>query len=119
MVLVWFINALFLAAASMAFKLPAGLNDGVYVVSIDDNGNEVPPHTVCSKSSPSMTPKANRTYKALSYAWGDPAVTAPVWLNGIEKQVTVNLAAALRREHLAPFLCIVSVAFEFLFLTSR
>jgi len=42
--------------------------------------------------------ETRKPYKALSYAWGDPAVTAPIRLNGFQKQVTVNLAAALRRE---------------------
>lgn len=36
-------------------------------------------------------------YKALSYVWGDPFVTAPVTINGIAVDKTVNLSAALRR----------------------
>jgi hypothetical protein len=35
-------------------------------------------------------------YFALSYAWGDASVTSPIVLNGEEKAVAVNLAAALR-----------------------
>lgn len=38
----------------------------------------------------------NPTYTALSYAWGDPTVTASVAVNGVECQVTTNLEAALR-----------------------
>jgi hypothetical protein len=33
---------------------------------------------------------------ALSYAWGDPKVTALLYLNGSEIQVTRNLESALR-----------------------
>jgi hypothetical protein len=35
-------------------------------------------------------------YLALSYAWGDVAITAPIFLNDTEIQVTTNLEAALR-----------------------
>jgi hypothetical protein len=38
----------------------------------------------------------NHTYTALSYAWGDPTVTASVIVNGIECHVTTNLESALR-----------------------
>ena len=37
------------------------------------------------------------TYDALSYVWGDPTIRSPVILDGRLHQVTVNLAAALRR----------------------
>lgn len=40
-------------------------------------------------------------YEALSYVWGDPAVTAPVMVDGIPLQVTVSLESALRRLRLA------------------
>ncbi|KLU90831.1 hypothetical protein MAPG_09357 [Magnaporthiopsis poae ATCC 64411] len=36
-------------------------------------------------------------YVALSYVWGDPAVTAEILVNGRSFQATVNLAAALRQ----------------------
>ncbi|KAK0642113.1 heterokaryon incompatibility protein-domain-containing protein [Cercophora newfieldiana] len=39
----------------------------------------------------------NPFYEALSYAWGDPAVTRQVFLDGRVVNVTENLAAALRR----------------------
>jgi hypothetical protein len=35
-------------------------------------------------------------YTALSYAWGDPNVTAPILVNGVECQITTNLESALR-----------------------
>lgn len=38
----------------------------------------------------------NPAYTALSYAWGDPNVTAPILVNGIQLQVTTNLESALR-----------------------
>ncbi|KAK4446584.1 heterokaryon incompatibility protein-domain-containing protein [Podospora aff. communis PSN243] len=40
--------------------------------------------------------ESHKPYDALSYAWGDPNITAPILLNGQEKQVTVNLQSALR-----------------------
>ncbi len=39
----------------------------------------------------------NPDYIALSYVWGDPAVTAPIFCNGTEVSVRVNLANALAR----------------------
>ncbi|KAI0836634.1 heterokaryon incompatibility protein-domain-containing protein [Hypoxylon sp. FL0890] len=36
-------------------------------------------------------------YEALSYAWGDPAIRKPIFVNGRVFHVTVNLEAALRR----------------------
>ncbi|KAE9364650.1 HET-domain-containing protein [Stipitochalara longipes BDJ] len=35
-------------------------------------------------------------YEALSYAWGDAAVTAPIFLQGFRFEATVNLISALR-----------------------
>jgi hypothetical protein len=35
-------------------------------------------------------------YEAISYAWGDPSITAPILLDGIEFPITVNLESALR-----------------------
>lgn len=35
-------------------------------------------------------------YTALSYVWGDPLDTTPVLVNGIERQITLNLESALR-----------------------
>lgn len=34
-------------------------------------------------------------YETLSYCWGDPAVTAPINIDGHKVEVTVNLEAAL------------------------
>lgn len=34
-------------------------------------------------------------YDALSYTWGDPEITRPIFVDGIEVQVTTNLEAAL------------------------
>jgi Heterokaryon incompatibility protein (HET) len=39
---------------------------------------------------------ANPDYEALSYAWGDAAITAPIFLQGCSFQATVNLVSALR-----------------------
>ncbi|KAH8645722.1 heterokaryon incompatibility protein-domain-containing protein [Xylariales sp. PMI_506] len=36
-------------------------------------------------------------YEALSYAWGDPEEREPIYINGLELDVTTNLVAALRR----------------------
>jgi Heterokaryon incompatibility protein (HET) len=38
----------------------------------------------------------NPVYTALSYTWGDPNVTNPVFVDGVECQVTTNLESALR-----------------------
>jgi hypothetical protein len=35
-------------------------------------------------------------YEALSYAWGDPKITSPVYLEGVRSHVTSNLGQALR-----------------------
>ncbi|KAJ9151264.1 HET-domain-containing protein [Pleurostoma richardsiae] len=35
-------------------------------------------------------------YEALSYVWGDENITTPIIVNGVEHEVTVNLALALR-----------------------
>lgn len=35
-------------------------------------------------------------FTALSYTWGDPLETAPIFVNGVELQATLNLEAALR-----------------------
>ena len=37
------------------------------------------------------------SYKALSYVWGDPKVTAEIFINGVGRQVTINLVSALHR----------------------
>jgi hypothetical protein len=36
------------------------------------------------------------TYIALSYTWSDPSVTAAVFIDGIERQITTNLESTLR-----------------------
>jgi len=38
----------------------------------------------------------NPDYEALSYAWGDPKITSPVYLEGVRSHVTTNLGQALR-----------------------
>jgi len=38
----------------------------------------------------------NRNYIALSYTWGDSSVTAAIFINGVEHQITTNLESALR-----------------------
>jgi hypothetical protein len=48
----------------------------------------------CEYSSISLLD--NPVYNALSYVWGDPAVTTPILVNGEVFHVTKNLAAALR-----------------------
>lgn len=37
------------------------------------------------------------THATLSYTWGDPSVTSPIFVNGVEENVALNLKAALRR----------------------
>lgn len=39
----------------------------------------------------------NPGYVALSYAWGSPKVTKPVFVDGAKLQVTFNLESVLRR----------------------
>jgi len=39
----------------------------------------------------------NPTFEALSYAWGDTAITTPIVVDGEDFQVTLNLESALRR----------------------
>lgn len=41
--------------------------------------------------------ESRSTYTALSYVWGDPALTVPALCNGCHVPVTRNLNAALRR----------------------
>jgi hypothetical protein len=38
----------------------------------------------------------DQPYRALSYVWGDPKVTIPIMVSGVQMNVTTNLAAALR-----------------------
>ncbi|KAF2187154.1 HET-domain-containing protein, partial [Zopfia rhizophila CBS 207.26] len=49
----------------------------------------------CSSSVCSLDDRP--IYQTLSYAWGDPHVTDPILLDGVEFPVTVNLKDALRR----------------------
>lgn len=39
---------------------------------------------------------ADEDYAALSYVWGDPGLTSPIYVNRHEVQATVNLVSALR-----------------------
>jgi hypothetical protein len=43
-----------------------------------------------------VSPRDNLAYDAISYVWGDPSLTVPILLDGIEYPVTVNLELALR-----------------------
>ena len=51
----------------------------------------------CSLQCVSLTDSKRAPYQALSYVWGDPKITVPIWVDGREVQVTTNLDAALRR----------------------
>jgi hypothetical protein len=55
----------------------------------NDNIVEVRLQTVSLDESP--------VYDALSYCWGDPSITSAIRVNGQEKDVTINLEAALRQ----------------------
>ncbi|KAF2662059.1 hypothetical protein K491DRAFT_339820 [Lophiostoma macrostomum CBS 122681] len=48
----------------------------------------------CSLEVVSLKDKVQ--YEALSYAWGDPRITKPMFLHDVRIQVTANLEAALR-----------------------
>lgn len=48
--------------------------------------------------------KGKRIYTALSYVWGNPLETKPIFVNGVETQVTTNLEAALR--HIREEICV-------------
>ncbi|KAN0090416.1 HET domain containing protein [Hyaloscypha variabilis] len=59
----------------------------------------------CSLKNASLdTLNEQKPYRALSYVWGDPGVTTPITVNGSQKAVTTNLAAALR--HLRALGCV-------------
>jgi len=47
-------------------------------------------------------------FNALSYVWGDPTVTEPIYIDGLEVLVTVNLKSALR--HIRDFFLTMSWA---------
>jgi hypothetical protein len=49
--------------------------------------------------------KGCRPYVALSYAWGNPAITTPILINGIERHVTTNLEAALQHLRVSEHIC--------------
>jgi hypothetical protein len=55
----------------------------------NDNIVEVRVQTVSLDESP--------VYDALSYCWGDPSITSAIRVNGQERDVTINLEAALRQ----------------------
>ncbi|KAM0546019.1 hypothetical protein ACHAPJ_011033 [Fusarium lateritium] len=48
----------------------------------------------CKLHTVPLTPETY--YVCLSYVWGDPSITEEIIVNGIPRQVTVNLATALR-----------------------
>lgn len=62
----------------LKLKPASSLNDGV----------------VCSLALSSLQVRPG--YEALSYCWGDTEVTRSILLDGVERQVTVNLEIALR-----------------------
>lgn len=45
-------------------------------------------------------------YKALSYVWGDPSVTVPIFVDGAQYHVTVNCYTALLRLRQAEEICL-------------
>ncbi|KAM0407598.1 hypothetical protein ACHAPZ_001070 [Fusarium culmorum] len=54
-----------------------------------------PGHQVqCKLHTVNLTPRTS--YICLSYVWGNPSLTEEIVVDGIRKQVTVNLATALR-----------------------
>ncbi|KAJ4136477.1 hypothetical protein NW768_004090 [Fusarium equiseti] len=48
----------------------------------------------CKLHTVTLTP--DTYYVCISYVWGDPHITEEIVVNGVRKQVTVNLATALR-----------------------
>lgn len=46
------------------------------------------------------------TYVALSYCWGNPAVTKPIVVNDVSIQVTTNLESALRHLRIKGYSCL-------------
>jgi hypothetical protein len=53
---------------------------------------EAPAHCEILRASLNRHPE----YEALSYTWGDPKITSPVYLEGVRSHVTTNLEQALR-----------------------
>ncbi len=51
----------------------------------------------CSLEVMTLDPGPSRAYMALSYVWGDAAVTEDIIVNGVSFAVTSNLALALRQ----------------------
>ncbi|KAL8376842.1 hypothetical protein RB595_007799 [Gaeumannomyces hyphopodioides] len=54
-------------------------------------------HAACRLHTVSLTDESPRFFAALSYVWGDASVTGAILLNGVSRNVTLNLAEALRR----------------------
>lgn len=48
----------------------------------------------CKLHTVTLTP--DTYYVCISYVWGDPSITEEILVNGVRKQVTINLATALR-----------------------
>ena len=48
----------------------------------------------CKLHTVTLTPETY--YVCISYVWGDPSITEEIVVNGVRKQVTINLATALR-----------------------
>ena len=63
------------------------------IILLPSTDPHLPIRCTTSKVSLNGLPK----YHALSYAWGDPSITAPIFLDDVEVQVTTNLEAALRQ----------------------
>ncbi|CAE7175349.1 heterokaryon incompatibility protein [Pyrenophora teres f. teres] len=67
--------------------------DEFRLLSLEPNAD--PDSTItCRLFTASLTDEPS--YTALSYVWGDPTITKPIFVNDIEVQVTVNLEVALR-----------------------
>ncbi|KAL8345029.1 hypothetical protein RB601_005186 [Gaeumannomyces tritici] len=54
-------------------------------------------YATCQLHTISLIDKSPPFFAALSYVWGDASVTRTILLNGLRRNVTLNLAEALRR----------------------
>ena len=67
--------------------------DAVRLIELlpDDNASEIR----CNLQAVSLSNSIQ--YEAISYCWGDPANTTPIFVNGKKLEITVNLYSALQR----------------------
>jgi hypothetical protein len=72
--------------------------DNIRLLSILPNGDEAAPLR-CELRNYSLQKLSTRTYlyEALSYVWGNPHETLPIYVDGEQFRVTVNLHAVLSR----------------------